>query len=93
MTSVNGVHGNGAGPIFQPLTINGVEFPNRLVRSSIGGRLAFYDGTVNPAWGRFERRFADELLVLVDGGYLRQRLRRRAVRALLDVPLHHVDCV
>ena len=42
---------------------------------------------------RFERRFADELLVLVDGGYLRQRLRRRAVRALLDVPLHHVDCV
>jgi len=55
------VNGNGAGksPIFEPLTINGVEFRNRLVRSSIGGRLAFYDGTVNPAWARFERRFAE----------------------------------
>ncbi len=47
------------GPIFEPLAINGVEFRNRLVRSSIGGRLAYYDGTVNPAWARFERRFAE----------------------------------
>ena len=46
-------------PIFEPTTINGVEFPNRLVRSSIGGRLAYYDGTVNPAWAHFERRFAE----------------------------------
>ncbi len=46
-------------PIFEPLEINGVEFPNRLVRSSIGGRYAYYDGTVNPAWARFERRFAE----------------------------------
>jgi 2,4-dienoyl-CoA reductase-like NADH-dependent reductase (Old Yellow Enzyme family) len=46
-------------PIFTPFTINGVEFPNRLVRSSIGGRYAFYDGTVNPAWMHFERRFAE----------------------------------
>ncbi|MEA2550837.1 MAG: hypothetical protein QOE25_606 [Actinomycetota bacterium] len=45
--------------MFEPLTINGVTFPNRLVRSSIGGRLAFYDGRVNPAWGHFERRFAE----------------------------------
>jgi 2,4-dienoyl-CoA reductase (NADPH2) len=47
------------GPIFTPLTINGVELANRLVRSSIGGRYAYYDGTVNPAWARFERRFAE----------------------------------
>jgi 2,4-dienoyl-CoA reductase-like NADH-dependent reductase (Old Yellow Enzyme family) len=48
-----------ASPIFDPLTINGVEFANRLVRSSIGGRYAYYDGAVNPAWARFERRFAE----------------------------------
>lgn len=46
-------------PIFEPLRINGVEFSNRLVRSSIGGRFAYYDGSVNPAWARFERRFAE----------------------------------
>jgi 2,4-dienoyl-CoA reductase-like NADH-dependent reductase (Old Yellow Enzyme family) len=46
-------------PLFEPLTINGVELSNRLVRSSIGGRLAYYDGSVNPAWARFERRFAE----------------------------------
>jgi 2,4-dienoyl-CoA reductase-like NADH-dependent reductase (Old Yellow Enzyme family) len=51
--------GAGVSPIFEPLTINGIEFRNRLVRSSIGGRLAYYDGTVNPAWVRFERRFAE----------------------------------
>src|SRR5207245_2760873 len=32
---------------------------NRLIRSSIGGRYAYYDGSVNPAWARFERRFAE----------------------------------
>ena len=36
---------SGEDPIFTPFTINGVEFPNRLVRSSIGGRYAYYDGT------------------------------------------------
>ncbi len=51
--------GGAADPLFQPLTINGVTFPNRLVRSSIGGRYAFYDGRVNPAWAHFERRFAE----------------------------------
>jgi 2,4-dienoyl-CoA reductase-like NADH-dependent reductase (Old Yellow Enzyme family) len=50
---------SGTDPIFTPFTINGVEFPNRLVRSSIGGRLAYYDGTVNPAWAHFEKRFAE----------------------------------
>ena len=49
----------GTSPIFEPLTINGVELSNRLVRSSIGGRYAYYDGAVNPAWARFERRFAE----------------------------------
>jgi 2,4-dienoyl-CoA reductase-like NADH-dependent reductase (Old Yellow Enzyme family) len=50
---------NGGGPIFEPFTINGVEFKNRVIRSSIGGRLAYYDGSVNPAWAHFERRFAE----------------------------------
>jgi 2,4-dienoyl-CoA reductase-like NADH-dependent reductase (Old Yellow Enzyme family) len=38
--------------------INGVEFPNRLIRSSIGGRTAYYDGSVNDAWETFESAFA-----------------------------------
>ena len=46
-------------PIFQPLTIKGVEFRSRVLRSSIGGRYAFWDGAVNPAWAHFERRFAE----------------------------------
>lgn len=46
------------GLLFTPLTVNGVEFSNRVIRSSIGGRYAYYDGTVNPAWAHFERRFA-----------------------------------
>jgi len=50
---------NGQSPIFEPITINGVEFKNRVIRSSIGGRLAYYDGSVNPAWASFERRFAE----------------------------------
>ena len=44
--------------IFEPITINGVTFRNRLWRSSIGGRTAYYDGTVTNAWKNFERRFA-----------------------------------
>jgi 2,4-dienoyl-CoA reductase-like NADH-dependent reductase (Old Yellow Enzyme family) len=44
--------------IFEPLTIGNVTFKNRLVRSSIGGRSAYYDGTVNNAWKNFEFRFA-----------------------------------
>jgi len=45
--------------IFEPITINGVTFKNRLIRSSIGGRTCYYDGTVNEAWKAFERRFAE----------------------------------
>jgi len=44
--------------IFEPFTIKGVTFKNRLVRSSIGGRTAYYDGTVSNAWKNFELRFA-----------------------------------
>ena len=45
--------------IFEPIKINGVTFKNRLIRSSIGGRTCYYDGTVNNAWKNFERRFAE----------------------------------
>jgi len=45
--------------LFEPFTIGNVTFKNRIVRSSIGGRSAFYDGTVGPAWAHFERRFAE----------------------------------
>lgn len=45
--------------LFEPFEIHGVEFKNRLVRSSIGGRTSFYDGRVSPAWARFEKRFAE----------------------------------
>ena len=44
--------------LFSRTTIGKVEFKNRLLRSSIGGRTAYYDGTVNDAWETFERRFA-----------------------------------
>ncbi len=44
--------------LFTATKIGKVEFKNRLLRSSIGGRTAYYDGTVNDAWETFERRFA-----------------------------------
>jgi 2,4-dienoyl-CoA reductase (NADPH2) len=46
-------------PIFSPFTINTVKFENRLLRSSVGGRTANYDGTVTDVWKNFEKRFAD----------------------------------
>ena len=45
--------------LFDPLAIRGVEFKNRLLRSSLGGRTSYYDGRVSPAWARFEKRFAE----------------------------------
>src|SRR5437867_3653532 len=36
--------------IFAPFTINRVRFRSRVIRSSIGGRNAYYDGTVNDAF-------------------------------------------
>jgi 2,4-dienoyl-CoA reductase (NADPH2) len=44
--------------LLEPFSINGIEFKNRILRSSLGGRMAFYDGTVSPAFKSFETRFA-----------------------------------
>jgi 2,4-dienoyl-CoA reductase-like NADH-dependent reductase (Old Yellow Enzyme family) len=45
--------------LFEPFRIKNVNFVNRVLRSSMGGRTAYYDGTVSPAWVHFEKRFAD----------------------------------
>src|SRR5215472_10240220 len=45
-------------PIFQPLTINGVTFKNRVFRSSLGGRIDYYDGSMSDARIAWDRRFA-----------------------------------
>jgi 2,4-dienoyl-CoA reductase (NADPH2) len=45
-------------PIFRPLIINGVTFKNRIVRSSIGGRVDYYDGSMSEARIAWDRRFA-----------------------------------
>lgn len=45
--------------IFEPFTIKQVTFPNRILRSSVGGRTAGYDGMVGSTWKNFEKRFAD----------------------------------
>lgn len=44
--------------MFEPFSIKGVTFPNRVLRSAMGGKMCYYDGTVNNAWSNFERRFA-----------------------------------
>ena len=46
--------------IFDPVTINGVKFRSRILRSSLGGRMAYYDGRISPVFKNFERRFAPE---------------------------------
>jgi 2,4-dienoyl-CoA reductase-like NADH-dependent reductase (Old Yellow Enzyme family) len=45
--------------LFEPFRIKHIDFGNRVLRSSMGGRNAFYDGTVSPAWTHFEKRFAE----------------------------------
>ncbi len=45
--------------IFEPFQIKSLHFKNRIVRSSIGGRTSFYDGTVTSAFKNFEKRFAE----------------------------------
>jgi 2,4-dienoyl-CoA reductase (NADPH2) len=45
-------------PIFEPLTINGLTLKNRIVRSSLGGRIDYYDGSMSEARIAWERRFA-----------------------------------
>jgi 2,4-dienoyl-CoA reductase (NADPH2) len=44
--------------LFEPFQIKGVQFANRILRFSMGGRTAYYDGTVSPAWRHFEKKFA-----------------------------------
>jgi len=45
-------------PIFQPVTINGLTFKNRIVRSSLGGRIDYYDGSMSDARIAWDRQFA-----------------------------------
>lgn len=45
--------------LLEPFTLAGVTFRNRLLRSSVGGRMAHYDGTVGSVWKNFEKTFAD----------------------------------
>src|SRR5262245_50055428 len=44
--------------LFEPFRIKTIDFANRILRSSLGGRMAYYDGTISPAWVHFERAFA-----------------------------------
>lgn len=44
--------------LFDSFRIKNVEFKNRMLRSSLGGRLSYYDGTVTSAFKHFEQRFA-----------------------------------
>ncbi|MEW6155213.1 MAG: NADH:flavin oxidoreductase [Actinomycetota bacterium] len=62
--------------IFEPFTIKGVEFKNRVVRSSIGGRTAYYDGTVSNAWKNFEHRFAENGVAAIVSATLNVNQRR-----------------
>jgi 2,4-dienoyl-CoA reductase (NADPH2) len=45
--------------IFEPFSIRHLHFKNRILRSSIGGRTSYYDGTVTSAFKNFEKRFAE----------------------------------
>ena len=45
--------------IFEPFQIKNLHFKHRILRSSIGGRTSYYDGTVSSAFKNFERRFAE----------------------------------
>lgn len=45
--------------IFEPFQIKSLHFKNRIIRSSIGGRTSYYDGTVTSAFKNFERKFAE----------------------------------
>jgi 2,4-dienoyl-CoA reductase-like NADH-dependent reductase (Old Yellow Enzyme family) len=42
----------------EPFRLKGLKLKNRVVRSSIGGKLGYYDGSPNEAWMHFEKRFA-----------------------------------
>jgi 2,4-dienoyl-CoA reductase-like NADH-dependent reductase (Old Yellow Enzyme family) len=42
----------------EPFAIKGLRLKNRLIRSSIGGKFGYYDGSPTDAWTHFEKRFA-----------------------------------
>jgi 2,4-dienoyl-CoA reductase-like NADH-dependent reductase (Old Yellow Enzyme family) len=65
-----------ADPIFEPFTVKGVTFKNRIIRSSIGGRTAYYDGTVSNAWKNFELRFAQNGVAAIVSATLNVNARR-----------------
>ena len=44
--------------IFEPFKIKNVEFANRLLRSSVGGRTSAYNSMVTEMWKNFELKFA-----------------------------------
>jgi 2,4-dienoyl-CoA reductase-like NADH-dependent reductase (Old Yellow Enzyme family) len=46
------------GMLFDSFNMKGVHFKNRILRSSMGGRTSYYDGSVSPAWRHFERKFS-----------------------------------
>jgi len=50
--------------IFDEYAINGVTFRSRVLRSSLGGRMAYYDGKIAPVFKNFERRFARRKFLL-----------------------------
>ncbi len=47
-----------ADPLFEPLRINGLTLKNRIVRSSLGGRVDYYDGSMAEARLAWDTRFA-----------------------------------
>ena len=44
--------------IFDKVSIGNLEFKNRILRSSVGGRTANWDGKATEIWKNFEKRFA-----------------------------------
>jgi 2,4-dienoyl-CoA reductase-like NADH-dependent reductase (Old Yellow Enzyme family) len=44
--------------IFEPFRLGSIEFPNRILRSSVGGRNSAYNSEVTDVWKNFEMKFA-----------------------------------
>gem|GEM_PF-847183 len=44
--------------MMEPLRVKRLTFRNRVLRSSLGGKFAYFDGSVNNPWKSFEKRFA-----------------------------------
>ena len=70
-------------PIFQPLTINGLTLKNRVVRSSLGGRIDYYDGSMSDARIAWDRRFARggvSAIISSNAGIRTDGIRRAGLR-------------